>query len=156
TRRSHLPMTDSHTPGVTRRELLQAAGTVAAASALAGVSIPHVHAAEDNTIRLALVGIGGRRTGAAGHALNAKGRPVKLVAVADVFRDQIDRNLDTLKKVLGKDFEKKVDVPEERKFVGFEAYKQAIDCLRKGDVVILTTPPAFRWVHFTHAIARAS
>jgi predicted dehydrogenase len=147
-------MTESHTPAVTRRELLQAAGTVAAASALAGVSIPHVHAAEDNTIRLALVGFGGRGTGAAVNAVNAKGGPVKLVAVADVFRDQIDRNFDTLKKVLGKDFDKKVDVPEERKFVGFEAYKQAIDCLRKGDVVILATPPAFRWVHFTHAIEK--
>jgi len=145
-------MTDSHTPGVTRRELLQAAGTVAAASALAGVAIPHVHAGEDNTIRLALVGFGGRGTGAAVNALNAKGGPVKLVAVADVFRDQIDRNFDTIKKVVGKDFDKKVDVPEDRKFVGFEAYKHAIDCLRKGDVVILATPPAFRWVHFTHAI----
>src|SRR5262249_3144983 len=82
-RRPHLPMTDWHPPGVTRRDVLKAAGTVAAPSALAGVAIPAVHAAEDNTIRLALVGCGGRGTGAAFDALGAKGGPVKLVAMAD-------------------------------------------------------------------------
>jgi predicted dehydrogenase len=47
-----------------------------------------------------------------------------------------------------------MDVPEDRKFVGFDAYKKAMDCLDAGDVVILTTPPAFRWVHFTYAIKK--
>jgi predicted dehydrogenase len=145
-------MTDSHTPGVTRRELLQAAGTVAAASALAGVSLPHVHAAEDNTIRVALIGCGGRGTGAAVNAVNAKGGPVKLVAMADAFKDRLDHSYGDLKRALGKKFEQVVDVPEERRFVGFEAYKPAIDSLRKGDVAIFATPPAFRWVHFGYAI----
>src|SRR5262249_7960868 len=49
---------------------------------------------------------------------------------------------------------KLVDVPEERKFVGFDGYKQAMDCLKPGDIVILATPPAFRWVHFTYAIQK--
>jgi predicted dehydrogenase len=147
-------MTDSHKPGVTRREVLQAAGTVAAASALAGVAIPHVHAAEDNTIRLALIGCGGRGTGATVNAVNAKGGPVKLVAMADAFKDRLDRSYGDLKGALGTKFGKVVDVPEDRKFIGFEAYKQAMDYLRKGDIVLLTTPPAFRWVHFTHAIDR--
>jgi predicted dehydrogenase len=145
-------MTESHTPAVTRRELLQAAGTVAAASALAGVAIPHVHAAEDNTIRVALIGCGGRGTGAAVNAVHSKGGPVKLVAMADAFQDKVESSYQQLKGALKEHFDKQVDVPPERRFVGFEAYKQAIDCLRKGDVAIFATPPAFRWVHFTYAI----
>src|SRR5439155_1539903 len=49
---------------------------------------------------------------------------------------------------------RQMDVPQERRFIGFDGYRRAIDCLRRGDVVILTTPPAFRWVHFTYAIER--
>jgi predicted dehydrogenase len=143
-------MSESHNPGVTRRDVLQAAGTVAAASALAGVVVPHVHAAEDNTIRVALVGCGGRGTGAAENALKAKGGPIKLVAMADVFPDRLGSSYKTLNNLA--DISKQVDVPKERQFLGFDAYKQAIDTLRKGDIVILTTPPAFRWVHFTYAI----
>jgi predicted dehydrogenase len=74
--------------------------------------------------------------------------------MADAFRDRLDRSYGDLKGPLGARFDKLVDVPEDRKFVGFEAYRQAMDCLRKGDVVLLTTPPAFRWVHFTYAIAK--
>jgi predicted dehydrogenase len=147
-------MSDSQTPGVTRRDVLKTAGTVAAASALAGIAIPSVHAAEDNAIRVALVGCGGRGTGAAVDALNAKGGPIKLVAMADVFKDRQTQSYGDLKRALGEKFDKVVDVPEDRKFLDFNAYKHAIDCLRKGDVVILATPPAFRWVHFTYAIQR--
>ena len=53
-------------------------------------------------------------------------------------------------------FGKQVDVPEDRRFVGFDGYQKAMDCLRPGDVVILATPPAFRWVHFKYAMERAS
>ena len=92
-------MTDSQQSGVTRRDVLQRAGAVAAASALAGVAIPHVHAAEDNTIHIALVGCGGRGTGAAINALNARGGPVKLVAMADVFQDRLHQSYGTLQRV---------------------------------------------------------
>lgn len=137
--------------GVTRRDILKAAGGVAAASALAGVSIPrHVYAGETNTIQIALVGAGGRGTGAAENALSTKLGPVKLSAMADVFPDRLNGSHDNLKAK----FNELVDVPEERKFIGFEAYKQAMDSLKKGDVVILTTPPAFRWVQFKYAIER--
>jgi predicted dehydrogenase len=145
-------MTDSHQPGVTRREVLHAAGTAAVASALAGVAIPHVHAAEDNTIRVALVGCGGRGTGAATDALKAKGGPIKLVAMADVFKDRLAGSYGTLNK--NPEISKQVDVPPDRQFLGFDGYKKAIDTLRKGDVVIFATPPAFRWVHFTYAIEK--
>jgi predicted dehydrogenase len=145
-------MTDSHTPGVTRRDVLQAAGTVVAASALAGVAIPQVHAASDNAIRVALVGCGGRGTGAATDALKAKGGPIKLVAMADVFNDRLTQSY---KHLTGdSEISSGVNVPEDHKFIGFDGYQKAIDCLRKGDVVILTTPPAFRWVHFTYAIEK--
>ena len=75
---------------ISRRDLGKRAGQVAAASALAGVAIPSVHAAEDNTIQVALVGCGGRGTGAAGNALRAKGGQIKLVAMADVFPDRLN------------------------------------------------------------------
>jgi predicted dehydrogenase len=133
-----------------RREFLKNAGQLAAASALAGVAIPHVHAAESNTIQLALIGCGGRGTGAAVNALSTKSGPIKLVAMGDVFADRLKDSYANLKK----NFAAQVDVPEERKFVGFDAYKQAMDCLKAGDVAIFATPPAFRWVHFTYAIAK--
>ena len=73
----------------TRREFLKTTGRIAAASALAGVAVPSVHAAEQNTIQLALVGCGGRGGGAAANALSVKNGPIKLVAMADVFPDRL-------------------------------------------------------------------
>jgi predicted dehydrogenase len=136
--------------GLTRRDLITSSGKIAAASALAGMILPQVHAGEDNTIQLALVGCGGRGTGAAMNALAAKHGPTKLVAMADVFSDKLSDSHRAIKE----SFAKQVDVPEERKFIDFEAYKKAMDCLKPGDVVILTTPPAFRWVQFTYAIQK--
>jgi predicted dehydrogenase len=136
---------------LSRRELLKTAGGIAVASTLAGVATPLVHAGEDNTIRLALVGCGGRGTGAAEDAILSKGGPTQLVAMADVFKDRLSGSLRSLQ---GEKYAKQVEVPEDRQFLGFDAYKKAMDCLRPGDVVILTTPPAFRWVHFTYAIEK--
>ena len=47
-----------------------------------------------------------------------------------------------------------VDVPRDRRFVGFDGYQKAMDCLKPGDVAIFATPPAFRWVHFAYAIQK--
>ena len=135
---------------LSRRELLRKSGQVAVASTLASMAIPHVHAAEDNTIRVALIGCGGRGTGAAGDALSTTQGPTKLVAMADVFEDRLSSSYDHLVK----DHGTKIEVKKENKFVGFDAYKKAMDCLRPGDVVIMATPPAFRWVHFTYAIEK--
>ncbi len=131
-----------------RREFIKGTGRVAAASALAGIAVPSVHAGEDNTIRIALVGCGGRGTGAAANAMSVQKAPIKLVAMADVFEDKLSDSYDNLQK----DYSAQMDVPCERKFIGFDAYQKAMDCLRPGDVVLLTTPPAFRWVHFGNAI----
>jgi predicted dehydrogenase len=137
-------------PNASRRDFLKTTGQVATVSALAGVAVPMVHAAEDNTIRVALVGCGGRGTGAAENALSTKQGPIKLVAMADVFKDRLDDSYEDLKKEFGD----KVEVGCDHKFIGFDGYKKAMDTLRAGDVVILATPPAFRWVHFGYAIQK--
>lgn len=136
--------------GSSRREFLQNTGRVAAATALASVVVPKVHAAEDSTIRIALVGCGGRGGGAANDALSVPNGPTKLVAMADVFPDRLEGAYRGLKQR----HSEAVDVPEDKKFIGFDAYRHAIDCLRPGDVVIFATPPAFRWLHFTYAIEK--
>src|SRR5713101_7974108 len=82
-----------------RREFLKTTGTMAAASALAGVTIPHVHAAGSSTIQVALVGCGGRGGGAAGNALSTnKSGPITLAAMADVFENRLSETYGNLKK----------------------------------------------------------
>ena len=142
---------DTGSNGPNRRQFIQAAGT---ASAFAALSLPKVHAANGNeTIQIALVGCGGRGTGAAANALSVKNAQTKLVAMADVFPHQIDRH----HKALSDNFSNqpgKVDVPKEHQFVGFDAFKKAMDVLNKNDIVILATPLAFRWVHYQYAIEK--
>jgi predicted dehydrogenase len=106
-------------------------------------------------IKVALIGCGGRGTGAAMQALLTK-QNVKLVAMADAFRDRLDDcyktlNSDDLSDWSGAkgNIKAKIDVPEERKFVGFDAYQKAIPL---ADVVILATPPGFRPIHFEEAV----
>ena len=135
-----------------RREFLKRSGQVAAATGLVSAVAPHVHAAEDNTIRVALIGCGGRGTGAAQQALSVNNGPIELVALGDVF----EKNLKSTHASLSnhKDLGGKVKVPDDHKFIGFDAYQKAMDCLRPGDVVVLATPPGFRWVHFSYAIEK--
>lgn len=143
-------MSEPQFPTTTRRNFLRQTGTLVAASALAATAIPHVHAAEDNTIQIALIGCGGRGTGAATNALNVKRGPVKLVAMADVFEDRLNQSYTNLQNA----FTDRVDVPQDRRFLGFDAYRKAMDCLKPGDVAIFATPPAFRWVNYTYAIEK--
>ncbi len=133
----------------TRRQFLQDSTKIVGASALAGIALPHVFAAGSDQLQVALVGCGGRGGGAAANALSQSGPP-KLVAMADVFQYRLDGAYNGLEKK----FKDQVDVPASRKFIGFDAYKGAIDALKKGDVAIFTTPLAFRWVHFKYAIEK--
>jgi predicted dehydrogenase len=133
-----------------RRQFLKQSGSVVAASVVSGIALPRIYAAQDNTIRLALVGCGGRGTGAVADAFSAKGGPVKLCAMADIFEQRLQSSLSNLQK----DFADKLDVPPERRFIGFDAYKKAIDCLSPGDVVLLTTHAAFRPLHFEYAVKK--
>ncbi len=134
----------------TRREFLKVSGGLAASSALAGVAVPHVHAAGDGAIRLALIGCGNRGTGAVADAFASSGGPVKLYAMADLFENRQQGSHDRL----AKQFADRLDVPPERRFLGFDAYKKAIDCLGPGDVAMLTTHAAFRPVHFEYAVQK--
>src|SRR5579859_5701360 len=143
-------MKPSHQTSTTRREFIKTTGKLAAASALANVAIPAVHAAGSDLIQVALVGCGGRGGGAAANALSVKRGPVKLVAMAALFPERLDKDL----KNLQQKFANQVDVTQDRQFLGFDAYQKAMDCLKPGYIVILTTPPAFRWVHFTYAIQK--
>src|SRR5665811_1997426 len=107
----------------TRRELLANTSRAAGVSALAGIALPPVHAAENNTIQVALVGCGGRGTGAAINALSVTNGPTKLVAMADVVPTKLNDSYDKLST----QFAAQVDVPPERRFLGFDAYRQAMD-----------------------------
>ncbi len=137
-----------------RREVLKTGGQLAAASALAGISLPHVHAQGNEEVKLSLIGCGGRGTGAVKNALSVSGTlgPLKLHAMADVFDDKLKRSHEVLMK--DPDVGDKIDVTPERQFIGFDGYRQAMDALKPGDIVILTTPLAFRWPMFEYAIEK--
>ena len=143
-------MSDIVLEGLNRRDLLKASGQLTAASLMTAAALPGAFAAENNTIQMALVGCGGRGTGAIANALSRNQGPTKLVAMADVFSEKLNVSFNATKTA----FADQVDVPEDRKFVGFDGYKKAMDCLKPGDIVILTTPPVFRWVHFGYAISK--
>lgn len=134
------------TNAVSLRDFLSASTKFAASAAALG-TLPverFVHGASPgDTIKVALVGAGGRGTGAADQAMQS-GADVKLVAVADVHQDRMDRSLASLNK-----HKDQLAVKAENKFLGFDAYKQAI---AQADVVILATPPGFRPMMFEEAV----
>lgn len=102
--------------------------------------------APDYKIKVGLIGCGGRGTGAANQALNADPN-VELVAMADIFPDQIENSL----TVLGQIHSDKLNVPEERQFVGFDSYQKLLN--EDVDVVLLTAPPAFRPDHLEASVS---
>jgi predicted dehydrogenase len=126
-------------------------GTTAAAAAASlstGLAVPMVHAAGSSTIKVGLIGCGGRGSGAAEQALTADA-DTKLFAMADAFEDRLEDSLKGLK-----DSEKvgaRVDVPKDRQYTGFDAYKHVID---QVDLVLLTTPPHFRPIHLAYAVEK--
>lgn len=133
-----------------RREFLKYGGKVATGAALAGTLIPSVHAGEGHTIRLALIGAGGRGSGAVGNALDAPGGPVKLYAMADINQSRMAAS----HKALVQRFGDKIDVDQDRMFLGFDAYRKAIDCLRPGDVAMLTAYAYCRPTHMEYAVQK--
>jgi len=143
-------MSDITNKSTSRREFLKDTGRIAATSAFMAAAVPRMYAGQSNTIKVALIGCGGRGTGAVSDALSVNDGPVKLVAMGDVFESRLNSSYRNLKKIHAD----QVDVPRGHRFVGFDAYKQAMDCLSPGDVAIFATPPAFRWVHFTYAVKK--
>lgn len=130
-----------------RRQFLKRASWATAATALVACQgMQSVHAAGDDTLRVGLIGCGGRGTGAASQALMADSR-VKLTAMGDAFADRIEISLKGLRD---SELEGKVDVPPERRFAGFDAYQKVIES--GVDVVLLTSPPHFRPLHLKAAV----
>ncbi len=129
-----------------RRQFLQTSSAVALGTLASGAIIPAVHAAGEENIKVGLIGCGGRGSGAAKQALQADSG-AKLWAMGDVFEDRLTVSLSSLSK--DEKIAAKIDVPRDRQFVGFDAYKQVIDCC---DVVLLATPPQFRPLHLRAAI----
>jgi predicted dehydrogenase len=139
---------DDQSP-TTRRGFLQASAAAAVGAALASPAASRraIAAANANgrTLKVGLIGCGGRGTGAAAQALAAD-ENVELAAMGDVFADQIESSL----RALDGELSNKVNVTPQRRFVGFDAYRAVIDS--DVDVVLLTTPPAFRPQHLAAAV----
>lgn len=130
-----------------RRNFIRSTAAVSAGLLLPSMEIGAMaHVFNEKKLKLALIGCGGRGSGAANQALQADDN-VELVAMADVFGDRLESGYLALSEKYKET--KKVNVKQKHKFVGFEAYKKAIDL---ADVVILATPPGFRPYHFAYAV----
>jgi predicted dehydrogenase len=129
---------------LSRRCFLKTSSAVAVGSAI-GVAVAHAQKSPGETLRVGLVGCGGRGTGAAAQALGADSN-VKLVAMGDAFADRLQTSLATLKK---QEVGSKVEVPAANQFIGFDAYQKVIEL---SDVVLLATPPHFRPIHLQAAV----
>ncbi len=142
--------TNQHAGGKpTRRQFIRTSATMAG-TAMATRSLsspPAVFAAGSDQLKVGLIGCGGRGTGAGQQALLAD-KNVQLTAMADAFEDRLSLSLKTLSAKDG--LQGKLDVPPERQFVGFDAYRQLL--ATDVDVVLLTTPPHFRPLHLAAAI----
>lgn len=137
-----------------RRDFVKGSALLAGGLMLSGLPVgASANVYGKSVIKVAVIGCGGRGTGAALQALNT-GKDVQLVAMADAFQDQLDNSyraiVDEVKKSAAKNSNiGSVNVPEENRFVGFDGYKKAIPL---ADVVILATPPGFRPMHFEEAV----
>jgi len=140
-------------PGVSRRDFVKSSAAVV--GSLMATQFPaaaNAYYSTEDEIRIGLIGCGGRGTGAAVQALSTR-QNVKLVAMADAFEDRLEESLknitdpdaDHAESVAGR-----VDVPEDKRFVGFEAYREIFPLV---DVVLIATPPGFRPIHFEAAVA---
>ena len=143
--------TDDHgraSDAVSRRDCLRtsvAAGTVLVPAALASKAF----AAGSDEVKVGLIGCGGRGSGAAAQAMST-GRNVKLHAMADLDLDNVNRKIELLKE----QHADKVDVADERKFIGFDAYRHAIDSVRPGDVAMCTKRAYNRTLHVAYAVEK--
>jgi myo-inositol 2-dehydrogenase / D-chiro-inositol 1-dehydrogenase len=156
---------DRHSPKdyqTSRRSFMNGMMPTAIAGVAAGAMLESslrsaVYAAGDETVKVALVGCGSRGTGAASQALQTKG-PIKLWAMADIFADRLEYSLENLTKGEKADYDREahqglqsqIDVPPERRFVGFDAYQKAISS--GVDLVILATPAQFRSMQYAYAV----
>lgn len=140
---------DTPSSSTSRRDFIRRSSLLVAGGAMAANTLnlaKTAHAFGSDTIRVGLIGCGGRGTGAAIQALNTAGS-TRLVALADVFEDRIQAAY----RACNGQHKEKVEVPKERMFLGFDSYKQLLQS--DVDIVILATPPGFRPLHFEAAVA---
>ncbi len=137
-------------PHTNRRSFLKASTTTAISAGLLGATSSRLFAGVDDTVRVGLVGCGGRGTGAAIQALSSNSGKVKLVAMGDAFRDELDRSINEISAQTANIETAEIDVPEESKFVGLDAYEKVL--ASDIDLVVLATPPGFRPIHFEAAV----
>jgi myo-inositol 2-dehydrogenase/D-chiro-inositol 1-dehydrogenase len=129
-----------------RREFLSTTAVAAGATALLGV-VPSVHAAGSDSIKIGVIGCGGRGTGAAANTCTGN-EGVTIHAMGDLFKDNLDNSLNKLKN--DENCKGKLNVTDDRCFTGFDAYKKVID---SGiDMVILASPPGFRPMMLEYAV----
>ncbi len=146
------PVNKNQKSNSSRRSFLKTGGAVAAGITAAGLATPSLSLARSanvagrDTIKLGLIGCGGRGTGAAIQAMNTSSSNVELHAVADVFENRQEQCLEQC----ATEHKDKTLVKAKSKFVGLEAYKQVLDS--DIDLVIMATPPGFRPLHFEAAI----
>lgn len=137
---------------IDRREFVKTAAVATAMSAVPGLAVARTaNVVGSDTLKVGLVGSGGRGTGAASQALNAD-KGVVLWAVGDTFKDRITSSLNDLPQYVAENGKERTAVPADRQFVGLDAYKQVIDS--GVDVVILTSYPNFRPAHIKYALSK--
>ena len=145
-------------PKTSRRDFISRSSLAAAGGAMAlnfGAARFAHGAGADETIKIGVIGCGGRGTGATQQALSTEG-PTKLVAMADAFEDSVEKSYNALtgggkgKKGPDGSAASKIDSPKERRFFGLDAYKKVLES--DVDLVILATPPGYRPVHFEAAV----
>lgn len=150
-------MKNQNNSGINRRDFVKTSGLVAGSMMLAPSLVSaKAHIDGSDEIKIGLIGCGGRGTGAVVQAMST-GQNVKLVAMADAFKDNIDKcykritdpEFQDWSSDTTKDMRPMIDVPEEHKFAGFDGYKKVIELC---DVVLIATPPGFRPIHFEEAI----
>jgi predicted dehydrogenase len=136
---------------VTRRDFLKGSAAVAATAALAGVAVENVHAAGSDTVKVGLVGCGGRGTGALGQCLEAakiKGMDVQVVAFGDLWQAKAASAMKRFKD--DKSNGSKVTATDAQCFGGFDNCEKV--CASGIDLLVTAAPPGFRSLHFQTAI----
>lgn len=132
--------------GSTRRDFLKTTAVLGAGAMISPLASGRGFAGGSDTLRVGLIGCGGRGTGAAVNCFESS-PGVRLVAMADAFEDRLNSSAGHLTEKLGDSF----DVPPERRYVGYDAYQKLIR-EAQVDLVILATPPGFRPDHLTAAV----
>ena len=135
-----------------RRSFLKHTGSAVAGTTLAAGLAARAYAAGNGTIRLALIGCGGRGSGAVCNAMDSPGGGTKLVAMADL----VQQKMATSHRNLSRKYGKRVDVPPERRFIGFDAYRKAIDCVGAGGVAMLAGYAGWRPVQLVRRVIKAA